>query len=42
MGGSAGGHKEAARAEIPVEMIEQETKGGDMEKYLMQALRTAL
>jgi len=42
MGGSAGGHKGAARAEVPVEVVEQEARGNDIEKFLLGILRGAL
>ena len=42
MGGSAGGHKGAARAEIPFEIIREQAKGGDIEKFLLNTFRGAL
>ncbi len=42
MDGSAGGHKGAARAEIPMEIIKSESKGGDIEKFLLSAFRAVL
>lgn len=42
MGGSAGGHKGAARAEVPIQIIEQEAKGSEIEKFLLHAFRGAL
>ncbi|HDG96932.1 MAG TPA: exopolyphosphatase [Desulfobacterales bacterium] len=42
MGGSAGGHKGAARAEIPLEIIKKQTKGGDIERFLLSTFRGAL
>ena len=42
MGGSAGGHKGAARAEVPLENIKEASKGGDIEKFLLSTFRTVL
>jgi len=42
MGGSAGGHKGAARAEIPYEVIKEQAKGSDIERFLLNTFRGAL
>lgn len=43
MGGTAGGHKAAARAEIPLEsVLEQAKESSEIERFLMNTLRAAM
>ena len=45
VGGSGGGHRTAARAEVPVALVQEATKGArthDMSRFVMKAFRTAV